>query len=100
MLSPDNARVLFSLGLVFTNKGQYDRGIEFLERAIQLRPYLAPPTTIWAWRISGPDVITTPWSPLEGPFRSGNYQTAGNLARIYWLTGRKDEARQNIRVRP
>ena len=36
MLSPDNARVLFSLGLVFTNRGQYDRGIEFLERAIQL----------------------------------------------------------------
>ena len=53
------------------------------------------PTTIWVWRISGPDVITTPWSRLEKAFSvSGTYQTAGNLARIYWLTGRKDEARQ------
>ena len=68
MLS-DNARVLFSLGLVFTNKGQYDRGIEFLERAIQLRPYLAPPYNNLG-SISGPDVITTPWSHWKGPFRS------------------------------
>ena len=51
-LSPDNARVLFSLGLVFTNQGQYDRAVEVLERAIQLRLYLAPPYTnlfLWAY---------------------------------------------------
>ena len=94
-LSPDNARVLFSLGLVFSNKGQYDRAIEFLERAIQLRPYLAPPYTnlglvyLRARRYN--DAVV----PLEKAFSvTGSYQTAGNLARIYWLTGRKDEARQ------
>ena len=38
MLSPDNARVLFSLGLVFTNKGQYDRGIEFLNEPFNFGP--------------------------------------------------------------
>jgi len=94
-LSPDNARVLFSLGLVFTNKGQYDRGIEFLERAIQLRPYLAPPYNNLGLAYLRARRYNDAVVPLERAFSVlGTYQTAGNLARIYWLTGRKDEARQ------
>ena len=95
MLSPDNARVLFSLGLVFTNRGQYDRGIEYLERAIQLRPYLAPPYNNLGLAYLRARRYNDAVGPLERAFSvSGTYQTAGNLARIYWLTGRKDEARQ------
>jgi serine/threonine-protein kinase len=95
MLSPDNARVLFSLGLVFTNKGQYDRGIDFLERAIRLRPYLAPPYNNLGLAYLRVRRYNDAVGPLERAFSvSGTYQTAGNLARIYWLTGRKDEARQ------
>jgi tetratricopeptide (TPR) repeat protein/TolB-like protein len=94
-LSPDNARVLFSLGLVFTNRGQYDRGIEFLERAIQLRPYLAPPYNNLGLAYLRARRYNDAVVPLERAFSVlGTYQTAGNLARIYWLTGRKDEARQ------
>lgn len=94
-LSPDNARVLFSLGLVFTNKGQYDRGVEFLERAIRLRPYLAPPYNNLGLAYLRARRYNDAVVPLERAFSVlGDYRTAGNLARIYWLTGRKDEARQ------
>ena len=95
MLSPDNARVLFSLGLVYSNNGQHDRGIEFLQRAIQLRPYLAPPYNNLGLAYLRARRYNDAVVPLERAFSvSGTYQTAGNLARIYWLTGRKDEARQ------
>jgi serine/threonine protein kinase/tetratricopeptide (TPR) repeat protein/TolB-like protein len=95
ILSPDNARVLFSLGLVFSNKGQYERAIEFLERAIQLRPYLASPYTNLGLAYLRARRYNEAVAPLERAFSAqGTYQTAGNLARIYWLTGRKDEARQ------
>jgi tetratricopeptide (TPR) repeat protein/TolB-like protein len=94
-LSPDNARVLFSLGLVFTNKGQYDRGVEYLERAIRLRPYLAPPYNNLGLAYLRARRYNDAVVPLERAFSVlGDYRTAGNLARIYWLTGRKDEARQ------
>ena len=95
MLSPDNARVLFSLGLVFTNRGQYDRGIEFLERAIQLSAYQSRPTTIWASRISERDVIATPWAHWKGSFQCPEpTKQPATWRGFYWLTGRKDEARQ------
>ncbi len=94
-LSPDNARVLFSLGLVFTNEGQYDRAVEVLERAIQLRPYLAPPYTNLGLAYLRARRYNQAVAPLEKSFSAlGNYQTAGNLARIYRLLGRSDEARQ------
>jgi tetratricopeptide (TPR) repeat protein/TolB-like protein len=95
MLSPDNARVLFSLGLVYTNKGQYDRAVEFLERAIQLRPYLASPYNNLGLAYLRTRRYDQAVAPFERAFSAqGNYQTGGNLARIYWLTGRKNEARQ------
>ena len=94
-LSPNNARVLFSLGLVFTNKGQYDRAVEVLERAIQLRPYLAPPYTNLGLAYLRARRYNQAVAPLEKSFSAlGNFQTAGNLARIYRLMGRSDEARQ------
>jgi Flp pilus assembly protein TadD len=93
--SPNNARVLFSLGLVFINEGQYGQADDVLRRSIQLRPLLAPNWTnlglanLRARRYN--DAVV----PLERAFSlQGNYQTAGNLARIYWLMGRTDEARQ------
>ena len=67
MLSPDNARVLFSLGLVFTNKGQYDRGIEFLDEPFNFG--LSAPYNNLGLAYLRPDVITTPWSRWKGPFR-------------------------------
>ena len=95
MLSPENARVLFSLGLVYSNRGQYDRAIEVLERAIQLRPYLASPYNNLGLAYLRARRYNDAVIPLEKAFSGrSTYQTAGNLARIYWLTGRKDEARQ------
>lgn len=95
MLSPDNGRVLFSLGLVYTNQGQYDRAIEFLERAIQVHPYLASPYTNLGLAYLRARRYDQAVAPFEKAFSvQGNYQTGGNLARIYWLRGRKDEARQ------
>ena len=94
-LSPDNARVLFSLGLVFTNEGQYDQAVKVLERTIQLRPYLAPPYTNLGLAYLRARRYNDAVAPLERSFSAlGNYQTAGNLARIYRLIGRGDEARQ------
>lgn len=94
-LSPDNARVLYSLGLVFANAGQYDRAAEFLERAIQLRPSLVPPYGNLGLAYLRARRYDKAVAPLEKAFSLlGDYQTAGNLARIYWLTGRKEEARQ------
>ena len=94
-LSPDNARVLYSLGLVSANAGQYDRAAEFLERAIQLRPSLVPPYGNLGLAYLRARRYDKAVAPLEKAFSlRGDYQAAGNLARIYWLTGRKEEARQ------
>ena len=99
-LSPDNARVLFSLGLVFTNEGQYDQAVKVLERAIQLRPYLAPPYTNLGLAYLRARRYNQAVAPLEKSFSAlANYQTAGNLARIYWLMGTERRGPAEVRVR-
>jgi tetratricopeptide (TPR) repeat protein/TolB-like protein/predicted Ser/Thr protein kinase len=94
-LSPNNARVLYSIGLVFASEGQYERAIEYEEKAIQFGPYLAPPATNLGLAYLRARRYNEAVPQLEKAFSlRADYQTAGNLARIYRLTGRTDDARQ------
>jgi len=94
-LSPDNAQVYYSLGLAYVNDGQYPNGITFISKSIELRPQLAAPysnlglTYLRARRYA--EAIPT----LEKAVSLGaDYRITGNLARIYFLTGQSDKARQ------
>ena len=94
-LSPNNARVLYSMGLVFASEGLYDRAVEYEERAIRIAPSLAPPATNLGLAYLRARRYKEAITPLETAFSLGaDYQTAGNLARIYRLTGRTTDARQ------
>jgi tetratricopeptide (TPR) repeat protein len=98
-LSPGNARVLYSLGLVFTNNGQYDQGIKALEEAHRIAPYLTSTYTNLGLAYLRSRRYDQAVVPLETAFSiRADYQTAGNLARIYWLMGRRDEARQKYQA--
>ncbi|PYS08418.1 MAG: hypothetical protein DMG17_28985 [Acidobacteria bacterium] len=98
-LSPDNAQVYYSLALALLNDGQYDNAIRSIQKSIELRPYVAEPYNNLGLTYLRTRRYNDAIAPLEKAASIGNnYGMRGNLARIYWLTGQKEKARQNYQL--
>jgi eukaryotic-like serine/threonine-protein kinase len=98
-VSPDNAQVCYSLALAYLDDLQYDNAIKTLQKAIVLGPYLEAPYgnlgLTYLRRGRYPEAV----APLEkAASLNQNYRSLGNLARIYWLVGRTEEARQKYEL--
>ena len=78
---------------------QYENAIKFLQKAIVLGPYLEAPYGNLGLTYLRRGRYVEGVAPLEKAASiNQNYRSLGNLARIYWLVGRKEEARQKYEL--
>jgi eukaryotic-like serine/threonine-protein kinase len=98
-LSPDNGQVCYSLALAYLDDGQYDNAIQFLQKSAALRPYVAGPYGNLGLTYLRHRQFKEAVAPFERAAElQEDYRSDGNLARIYWLVGRTDEARQKYEL--
>jgi tetratricopeptide (TPR) repeat protein/TolB-like protein len=97
--SPDNVPVHYALGAAYEDDGDYDKAIAVLNKALELDP------SSWqAYSNLGVAYLRARKYDLAVPLletaaaKGDDYRASGNLARIYWLTGRKEEASKRYRI--
>jgi tetratricopeptide (TPR) repeat protein/TolB-like protein len=98
-LSPGNAQICYSMALAYLDDSQFDNAIQLLHKAIDLGPYLEAPYGNLGLTYLRRGQFAEAVAPLEKAASiNQNYRSLGNVARIYWLVGRKDEARQKYEI--
>jgi serine/threonine-protein kinase len=96
--SPGNGQVYYALGQAYMDNGDYGKANSVLQTAVELEPFYQTYSNLGLnylrSRQYGPAVPAFE----KAASMSADYRVTGNLARIYWLTGQKEKARNEYGI--
>jgi tetratricopeptide (TPR) repeat protein len=96
--SPGNGQVYYALGGAYSDNGDYGNAISTLLKAVQLKPLWATYSNLGLAYLRARQYNNAVPRFERAAAMAGDYRASGNLARIYWLTGQKDKARNEYTI--
>jgi tetratricopeptide (TPR) repeat protein/TolB-like protein/predicted Ser/Thr protein kinase len=96
--SPGNVQVYYALGGAYIDDGKYDEAISMLQKAVELKPVWQTYSNLGMAYLRARKYNFAVPALEKASGMAGDYRASGNLARIYWLTGQKERARNEYKV--
>jgi serine/threonine-protein kinase len=96
--SPGNGQVYYALGQAYMDNGEYGKANSVLQTAVELEPFYQTYSNLGLNYLRSRHLGPAVPAFEKAASMSADYRVTGNLARIYWLTGQKEKARNEYGI--